>query len=236
MPHTAFDEDRHIGRAAADVGQHHAHLFLVLRQHRFARRDRIEHQSIHADVAAFHALHQVMNRRGLPGHDMRFHFQPEADHAHRLFDAVLPVHRKAARNDVQHFAVLRNGNRARRIQRPAHIVGGDAAIAAIDAHHAARIDRRHVAARHADEGPRDLIPARSLGLLDRGLDGRRGVHHIDHHALLNAARRRDAHPDDLQLVLGGFTDHGAHLGGSDINADNGSFHNLPHTCSMINDQ
>ena len=38
------------------------------------------------------------------------HFQPEAMHAHRLANAVLPIHAEAARDHVQHFAAVRDSD------------------------------------------------------------------------------------------------------------------------------
>ena len=43
VPEAAALEDREVGRAAADVHERDAELLLVVRQHRFARRQLLEH-------------------------------------------------------------------------------------------------------------------------------------------------------------------------------------------------
>ena len=155
---------------------------------------------------------------------MRFHFEPEPDHAKRVFDAILPIDHETARDDMQHFAVLRNRNRPRRIEGAFHVIGFDAALAAPGRDYAAAVDGRNVRTGHVHKCARDFVAARSLGLFDRRADGSTGIDHIDDDALLDPAGGRDAHADDAQIVIARFAHERTDFGGPDIDADNCSFH------------
>ena len=62
VPEAAALEDREVGRAAADVDERHAQLFLVRRQHRLARRELLDDGVDDADARAVHARDDVLRR------------------------------------------------------------------------------------------------------------------------------------------------------------------------------
>ncbi len=100
MPDIPVDVDRHVGRAAADVDDHHAHLFFGIGQHDFGRRERVEHVGLDLHPGGLNALRQVLHRRGCSRDDVRLDLEPEAVHTERLADALLPVDDEPARDDV----------------------------------------------------------------------------------------------------------------------------------------
>ncbi len=83
VPDVAIDVDGQVGRAAADVAHHHAHLALGLGEHHFGRSQRVEHELGHLDAGGLHALAQVFDGGGRGGDDVGFHFQAVAVHADR---------------------------------------------------------------------------------------------------------------------------------------------------------
>ncbi len=111
VPHVAIDVNGHVGGAAADIADHHAHLALGLGQHHFGGGQRVEHELGNLHAGRAHALAQVLHAGGGGGDDMGLHLQAVAVHADRHADAFLPVHVKAALDDVDDLAVVRDGDR-----------------------------------------------------------------------------------------------------------------------------
>ncbi len=219
VPDVAVNKNRQVGGAAADIHHHNAHFLLGISQRHLSRSQRVEDVGLHLDAGRFHALGQVLHRGGGGGDDVGLHLQPEAVHAQRLADALLPVHDEAARDDVQHFAPVRDGDGLGRIQRPVDIVLLDAVAAAADAHHPAAVDRGHMRAGQADKGRADLKAGGALRLVHGAGDGAAGLLHIHHYALAHPLRRLQADAQNPQLaVLIQVRDQGADLGGADVNA------------------
>ena len=82
MAYGAAKEDGHIGRARANIHADGAQLALVVRQHGQARSQRVEHDLVHLQAAAAHALEHVFGRALRAGDDVRARLQPFAAHAH----------------------------------------------------------------------------------------------------------------------------------------------------------
>jgi len=70
---------------------------------------------------------------------MRFHFQPEPMHAHRLADAVLPVDDESALDDVDNLAVMGDSHRLGGIQGTVDVIIIDHPTR--NTHHAAAVHR-----------------------------------------------------------------------------------------------
>ena len=109
----AFEEHGVVGRAAADVHEQHAHLALVLRQHRFGRRELLEHELLHGDAGLVHAREHVLVVRARAGDDVHVRLEPRGGHAQRIVDAVLSVDDELARDDVQQLELGRDVDRLR---------------------------------------------------------------------------------------------------------------------------
>src|SRR6266436_405015 len=91
---------------------------------------------------------------------MRLHLQAEAGHAKGVLNAFLPIHDIAAWNDMDHFAVRRNGNRAGNLNRSADIVLDDIPVAWRDRHEALTVLRTNMAACDPHLRWGDLFPER----------------------------------------------------------------------------
>ena len=122
VPDIAIHIDRHVGRAAAHIADHHAHLALGLVQHHFGGGQRVEHKLRDFHAGSRHALAQVFHAGSRGGDDVRLDFQAIAVHADRHVNAILPIHVEAALDDMDDLAVMRDGHGPGRIHRPADII------------------------------------------------------------------------------------------------------------------
>ncbi len=93
VPDIAIDIDGHIGRAAADIADHHTHLALGLVQHHFSGSQRVEHELGNFHPGGADALAQVLDAGSGGGDDVGFHFQAVAVHANRACGCH-PAHRR----------------------------------------------------------------------------------------------------------------------------------------------
>ncbi len=140
-------------------------------------------------------------------------------HAHRVAHALLLIHRPGAGCSVDDVAVVRNGNGPRRLERPLHVLVGDAVLRFTHRRHPMTGRGADVIARHTDERPLDALPGRLFGSMDRFADRRGGIGDIDHHPAPQAARRCLSHPNDVNRIIAGyFTHQGADLACADIDA------------------
>src|SRR6185369_9347499 len=195
----AAAEDGDIGRAAAHVDETDAELFLVVGQHRVARRELLEHHVLDGEPAALHALHDVLRRAHRAGDEVDLALEPHARHADRLADAFLRVDDEFLRQHVDHALVGRYRDRARRVDHALDVAGADLLVANRD--DAVRVQRAHVAACDSREHGVDLAAGHELGLLDRPLDRLDGRLDVHDYAALEPARWIRADPDHLELVL-----------------------------------
>ncbi len=171
VPQAAALEDREVGRAAADVDERHAELFLVRSQHRLAGSELFDDRVDDADAGAVHACDDVLRRCCAAGHDVDVHFEPGARHAHRRADAVLVVDDEVLRQHVQNLASRRQGNRLGGIDRAPHVVAGNLAVLARDRDDAAAVESLDVRARDGDVDRVDFDTGHQLCLLDGAFDG-----------------------------------------------------------------
>src|SRR5207247_661148 len=89
VPDLPFVEDRHARRPAPHLHQGDAQLFLVVRQHRVGRGERLEHQLGRPVAGPLHAAPQVLRGRGLHRHQVHLHLEPRARHPHGARHAAL---------------------------------------------------------------------------------------------------------------------------------------------------
>ena len=203
VPHRAVDEDRQVGRAAADVHHHHAHLALGGGQDHVAGGQWVQDEAVHVHAGRFDALLQVLDGRRRRRDDVRLHFQPEAVHAQRAAHALVAVQAVAARNDVQDLAVVRDGDGPRILDGALHVLVLDGPHPA-DPGDAPAVDRRDLVPGHAHEGAPDLVAAAALRLVHGGRNRRRQGVHVGDHALLHAAARRTRKQKTTKLARRGI--------------------------------
>jgi hypothetical protein len=201
-------------------------LLLVLRQHRQAGGQRVEHQLVDFQAAAPHALDDVLGRALRAGHDVHLGFQAYAAHADGLAH-VLAVDHELLRLDQQQALVGRDVDGLGRLDHARHVGLRDFLV--LHRHHAAGVDAADVAAGDAGVDTGDLAVGHQLGLFQGLLDAlHRGVD-VDHHAALEAVARRDAQARELELAARHDLGHHGHdLAGADVQPDHQIFVFLGH--------
>src|SRR6266478_6827317 len=112
---------------------------------------------------------------------MRLHLQAEAGHAKGVLNAFLPIHDIAAWNDMDHFAVRRNGNRSRNLYRSADIVLDDIPVAWRDRHEALTVLRTNMAACDTHIRCGDLFSREAFCTIERRGNGSDRLLDIHHH-------------------------------------------------------
>src|SRR3989449_281083 len=144
VPDLSFVEDRDASRPAPHLHQGDAQLFLVVRQHRIGRGERLEHQLRGPVARPLHAAAQVLRGRGLHRHEVHLHLEPRARHPHGVRDAALLVDDVLLRDIVQQLVIASERHRARYFVHPRHVLGRD--LVARHRHHPRRseIGRAHV--------------------------------------------------------------------------------------------
>ncbi|KAG1201494.1 hypothetical protein G6F35_012282 [Rhizopus arrhizus] len=230
----ALHEHRDVGGAGAHVDQHHAQLALIGGQHRHAGGQRGQHQVIHLQAAALHALADVGRGRLRAHHQVGVHFQAYAGHADRVADAFLRiVQHVLARNRMQDLLVGRDRHRLGRVQHAIQVAPGHFTVA--DRHDARRILALHVVAGDRGVHRADLAAGHQLGFFHRALDRLHGRFDIHHHAALEPARLVRADADHFDRVARRILAHQRHhLGGADVQANDQRFVTLAiHVLSCV---
>ena len=108
-------EHRHVGGASADVDHAYAEILLVLGEHRVARGELLEHDVVHRETAALHALDDVLRRAVGAGDDVHLGLEPHPRHADGIADALLRIDDVFLRQHVQDLLIGRNRDRLGRI-------------------------------------------------------------------------------------------------------------------------
>ena len=218
MANGTLHEHRDVGRAGADVHQHHAQLFFVGGQHGGARGQRAQDQVVHLQAAALHALADVAGGRLGAGDQVRAHLEPHAAHAHRVADAFLGVVDDVfLRDGVQDLLVGRHRDRLGGLEHAVEV--GIGHFAAGHRHDARGIAALGVAAGNRGVHGADLAAGHQLGLFDRALDRLHRGLDVHHHAALHAARLVRADADHLDLLARRiFAHQRRHLRRADVQA------------------
>src|SRR5207302_135300 len=89
-----------VAGAAADVDHHHAALDLILGDHRFRRREHLQHHVVDIEARLVHHLDHVLDGGVGAGDDVRVHLETVAGHAHRIADPLLAVDGELLRQHV----------------------------------------------------------------------------------------------------------------------------------------
>ncbi len=125
--------------------------------------------------------HDVLSGSDRTGHDVDLHFQTHAGHAHRIGNAALIVDDVFLRQNVDHLAVQRDGDRLGRIQRTLDVAGRD--FTALDGNDAVAVEPLDVTAGDARIHGSDFTSGHQFGFFKRPLDGLHRLLDIDHDTL-----------------------------------------------------
>ena len=169
---------------------------LVVSQHRLTGGELLEDDVIHFEAAAAYALDNVLCRAHRAGHHVHARLQAHPGHTDGLFDTFLTVDDEFLRQDVQDFLVRGNRHRARGIDNPVHVGGGDLFVA--DSDDTVRIQTANMAARNPGEHRVDLATGHQLRLFHRTLNRLNRRLDVDHHPFFETARRVVSDSDNFE--------------------------------------
>ena len=202
-------EDGDIGGTRANVHQRHAQLLLVLRQHRQAGGQRVQHQLVHLQSAAAHAFDDVFSRALRAGHDVDLGLQPDTAHAYGF------AHILAVNHEFLGFHQQQDVDGLGRLDDSRYIGLRDFLV--LHRHHATGIDAANMAAGDAGVNPGDLAVSHQLGFLERLLNALHGGVNIDHDTALEPVAGRNAQARKLELTARhDFGNHGHDFAGSNV--------------------
>ncbi|MNM93737.1 hypothetical protein D3C81_1061190 [compost metagenome] len=149
---------------------------------------------------------------------MNLGFQTHAGHAQWLAHAFLVVDHIVLRQGVQDPLISRNGNSLGGVEDALKVSCTDFTVA--NRNDTVGVQATDVIAGHANKGRVDPAAGHQLGFFHCPLDRLHGRFDIDHHALLQPARRMGADTDDFQGTVGrDFAYQRHYLGGADIEPD-----------------
>ena len=111
--HRAVDIENVIGRAAADIDDERAEIFLMLGEDDLGGRERGEDHILHIQRQFFHATDRVLDPRSHAVDDVKIGLQLLAEHADRIEHAILPVDVIMLDDGVQKRVLRRNAHFAR---------------------------------------------------------------------------------------------------------------------------
>ncbi len=136
----------------------------------------------------------------------------------------LLVDDEVLRQHVEDLAAGRQRHGARRVDGAPHVVARDLAVLAGHRDHAAAVEALDVRSADRQVHRADLDAGHQLGFLDRLLDRLDRRLEIDDDAALQALRFGDADADHIDAaVVQQLADHGADLGGADVETHHVSF-------------
>ena len=131
-------------------------------------------------------------------HDVGLDLEPHRAHAQRVLDALLAIDHEAARQDVQHLAVGRDGHRTGDLRRALDVLAGHLTPRAADGDRAARVLALDMVAANGHDGRLDAVARQPLGRLARGANRVDRLVDVDDDALLEAA---DALTEPLPMTV-----------------------------------
>ena len=123
--HGAFAVEDPLGRRVTDVEQQAAKLSLIVGQHRFRRRQRLEEHLVDHHRRPVHGLLHGLGVDAVGVEDVGRGIQPSAGHADRVVHAVVAVDSEAARDDVENPIVGWNGHLGAGPQGAPHVVAAN---------------------------------------------------------------------------------------------------------------
>src|SRR5258708_31214936 len=149
VAHDTTPVDDKLGGATADVQQAAAEVALVLREARFGGGERLEPGIANQHSGTIFRGDEILRRCNRGSDEMNVRFQALADHADMVANSLLGVDEKFVGQDVQDFAVGRQGDAASRVNGSAHVFALDVARAMADADSATAAYAAYVNCPHA---------------------------------------------------------------------------------------
>src|SRR4029077_15651073 len=137
---------------------------------------------------------------------MHIRFEALADHAYGVANAVVSVHGKFVRQDVENFAIFGKRNIARGVDRAANVFTFDVARAISESNAAAAIQTANVTASNADQRRFDGNAGNAFGLFYSAANGADGGIEIDDGAFAQAFRFGGAEREEFHLLVGKLRD------------------------------
>src|SRR5215471_1292479 len=161
---------------------------------------------------------------------MRLHLQAKTGHANRVLNSFLPIYHIATRNDMNHLAICRNGNRTRNLNRPADVVLHNVPVARRNRHEALAILRANMVARNSYIGCGDLLPRKTFCAVQRRRNRSDGLLDIHYHPPAQTLRRAGANANNIQLPVAiQRANKNTDLCCSDVDTDNHPLLHIPHS-------
>src|SRR5581483_9138105 len=219
VSHAAVLENDKVCRARANVRQTRAHLAFIRSQDSIGASQRLENGVIHVYARAINRGHDILGCTGRRRNHVHPYFEPRAHHAQGIANAPLIVEYEFLGQEMQNFAVRRQGNGARFIHGHANLVASDFA-GPRKVHTALTVDAADVPPGNSNGRVLDGRPRDVLGLLHRLLDCRHRFIEFNDHAFPRASRIRNSVSPVAQPAVHGFGYHGAGFGAAHINCGN----------------
>ena len=208
-------------------------LLLILTQDGFPHSDRLQHGVSNQKTAAIHRRDNVLRRRRGTRNDVNVDFEPRADHAERIANAVLIVNGKFLGQDVNDLAFRRQRDRARGFDDAPDIVAVDFARPGRYRCNPAAVETLDVRAREPDIDCFHFAAGHGFGFADAFLDRFHSRFNVDDRAFLEPLRFRDTEAKRLQTRLTRDCNERRDFRGTDIKTYNVFFF-APHTiCSPV---
>src|SRR5438093_8581050 len=193
--------DRDVGFAAADIDEHAAEFFLVIRQNSFAHRDRFQHRVADQQAASIDGSNDVLRCCGRACDDVRVYFEPGPHHSERVADSGLIVDCELLRQDVDDFTVCRKRHGASSFNDPSHVVIVDLAHACGNRRHAAAVATLDVRPGEPAINGLDFTPRHDFGFANALLYRFRYRLEIDDRTFLDPFRFGNPQADGFQARI-----------------------------------
>ena len=219
VAHDTAAVDDQLGGATANIEQAAAQVAFILGQAGFRRGQRFEYRVVDEDAGLVCGGHQVLRCGDGRSNDMDVRFQPLADHADGIADAILGIHDELMRKNVQHFPVIGKRDVARGVNGAAHIVAFNVAGTRPQRDAAAAVHTANVAPGNANRGGFHGNVGDAFGFFHRAANGAdRGVQ-IDDEPFAQPFGFRGAERQKTHLLVLDFRKQHAGLGAADIQPD-----------------
>src|SRR5262249_332572 len=145
-------------------------------------------------------------------------FESLPDHADGVADAVVGIHDKFMRQDVEDFTILGEIDVTGRINGVTNILPLDITRAIAECNASARVEAAHVRTSHTDQRGLDGNARDAFGFFNGAADrANRGVE-VDDRTFAEAFGFRGAKREELHLFVGEFRNEHARFGAADVEA------------------
>jgi len=137
--------------AATDIEEAGTEIAFVLREASFGGSERFGDCVTDQDSSAIRGRDEILRGDHGGSDNMNVGFEALADHAYGVANAVVSVHGKFVRQDVEDLAIFGKRNIARGVDRSANVFTLDVARAISESNAAAAVQTANVTASNADQ-------------------------------------------------------------------------------------